>query len=86
MLLAEAVANRPADIDVVLINGYGFPRWQGGPLYWPMARGARARHGAPSACHGARVQNGRFVRLSQGLTASDPKIRHPACGRDDTGH
>lgn len=41
LLLAEAVANRPADIDVVLINGYAFPRWQGGQLYWPMARGAR---------------------------------------------
>lgn len=33
-LLAEGVAQRPSDVDVVLVNGYGFPRWRGGPLYW----------------------------------------------------
>lgn len=32
-LLAEGVALRPSDVDVVLVNGYGFPRWQGGPVY-----------------------------------------------------
>ena len=34
LLLAEGVAQRPSDVDVVLSNGYGFPRWRGGPLYW----------------------------------------------------
>lgn len=34
LLLAEGVAQRPSDIDVTLANGYGFPRWRGGPLYW----------------------------------------------------
>lgn len=33
-VLEEGVAQRPSDIDVVLANGYGFPRWRGGPLYW----------------------------------------------------
>ncbi|WP_223828093.1 3-hydroxyacyl-CoA dehydrogenase NAD-binding domain-containing protein [Vreelandella titanicae] len=33
-LLEEDVAQRPSDIDVTLANGYGFPRWRGGPLYW----------------------------------------------------
>jgi 3-hydroxyacyl-CoA dehydrogenase len=33
-LLAEGIAQRASDIDVVMTNGYGFPRWQGGPLYW----------------------------------------------------
>ncbi|MBF6989124.1 MULTISPECIES: 3-hydroxyacyl-CoA dehydrogenase NAD-binding domain-containing protein [unclassified Cupriavidus] len=37
-LLAEGVTDRPSDIDVALANGYGFPRWQGGPVFW--ARGA----------------------------------------------
>ena len=32
--LAEGIALRPLDIDVVLINGYGFPRWRGGPLFY----------------------------------------------------
>lgn len=34
LLLAEGVARRAADIDVVLVQGYGFPRWQGGPVFW----------------------------------------------------
>jgi 3-hydroxyacyl-CoA dehydrogenase len=28
----EGIALRPLDIDVVLINGYGFPRYRGGPM------------------------------------------------------
>jgi 3-hydroxyacyl-CoA dehydrogenase len=34
LLLAEGVAQRAGDIDVVLVQGYGFPRWQGGPVFW----------------------------------------------------
>ena len=34
LLLAEGVAARPSDVDVVLVQGYGFPRWQGGPVFW----------------------------------------------------
>jgi 3-hydroxyacyl-CoA dehydrogenase len=34
LLLAERVAHRPADVDVVLVQGYGFPRWEGGPAFW----------------------------------------------------
>ena len=31
-ILSEGVAQRAADIDVVYINGYGFPIWRGGPM------------------------------------------------------
>lgn len=34
LLLAEGVAQRASDIDVVLVQGYGFPRWAGGPVFW----------------------------------------------------
>jgi 3-hydroxyacyl-CoA dehydrogenase len=34
LLLAEGVASRASDIDVVLTQGYGFPRWEGGPVFW----------------------------------------------------
>lgn len=34
LVLAEGVAQRPGDIDVALVHGYGFPRWRGGPLWW----------------------------------------------------
>ena len=33
-VLEDGIAQRASDIDVVLVNGYGFPRWRGGPLYW----------------------------------------------------
>lgn len=31
-LLQENIATRPSDIDVVMLFGYGFPRWRGGPM------------------------------------------------------
>lgn len=34
LILAEGVARSSADIDVVWTNGYGWPRWTGGPMYW----------------------------------------------------
>jgi 3-hydroxyacyl-CoA dehydrogenase len=33
-LLEEGVAQRAGDIDVVYVNGYGFPAWRGGPMCW----------------------------------------------------
>lgn len=32
-ILAEGIAESANDIDVVMVNGYGFPRWKGGPLF-----------------------------------------------------
>lgn len=32
-ILAEGIALAPADIDLVEIHGYGFPRWRGGPMF-----------------------------------------------------
>ena len=33
-ILDEGMAFRSSDIDTVYINGYGFPAWRGGPMYW----------------------------------------------------
>lgn len=33
-ILDEGIAARPGDIDVVWVNGYGFPRFYGGPMHW----------------------------------------------------
>ncbi len=38
-ILEERVALRSADIDLVKIHGYGFPRWRGGPMHYAEARG-----------------------------------------------
>ncbi len=33
-ILAEKIASKASDIDVMYVTGYGFPRWRGGPLYY----------------------------------------------------
>ena len=35
-VLDEGIAANPDDIDVVMVNAFGFPRWRGGPMF--MAR------------------------------------------------
>jgi 3-hydroxyacyl-CoA dehydrogenase len=32
-ILDEGIAERPCDIDLVLVHGYGFPRWRGGLMH-----------------------------------------------------
>ncbi len=33
-ILDEGIAQRPGDIDVAWVNGYGFPVWRGGPMFY----------------------------------------------------
>jgi len=33
-ILDEGMAMRPSDIDIIYINGYGFPAYRGGPMQW----------------------------------------------------
>lgn len=33
-VVGEGIALRPLDVDITLLNGYGFPRWRGGPLHY----------------------------------------------------
>ena len=32
-ILAEGIALKPSDIDLVEVHGYGYPRWRGGPMF-----------------------------------------------------
>ena len=55
LILAEGIAQRAGDIDTVWLNGYGWPAWTGGPMFWAdhiglntVAEGL-ARHGQPVA-------------------------------------
>jgi 3-hydroxyacyl-CoA dehydrogenase len=38
-VLAEGISLRPSDIDLVFVNGYGFPRVKGGPMFAADQRG-----------------------------------------------
>ncbi|TLY60345.1 MAG: 3-hydroxyacyl-CoA dehydrogenase [Gammaproteobacteria bacterium] len=56
-IVDEGIALRASDIDVVYVNGYGFPAYKGGPMYWAERAGLThvvetMRRLAPS--HGAR--------------------------------
>lgn len=33
-ILAEGIATNSSDLDVIWVNGYGFPRWRGGPMHY----------------------------------------------------
>lgn len=38
-LLEAQIALRPSDIDMVMVAGFGFPRWRGGPMHQAARRG-----------------------------------------------
>ena len=38
-VVGEGIARRPLDVDMTLLFGYGFPRYQGGPLKWADLQG-----------------------------------------------
>jgi 3-hydroxyacyl-CoA dehydrogenase len=38
-ILDEGIAIRSSDIDVVYVNGYGFPAYRGGPMFWGQQAG-----------------------------------------------
>lgn len=60
LLLAEGVASRASDIDVVMVQGYGFPRWEGGPVFWARQQGMAALQEGMDELAG--LSGGDFVR------------------------
>lgn len=65
LVLAEGVAARPGDIDVLLTLGYGFPARLGGPCHWASTR-------PPGALADALDRLGRAV--GWGFRAGDPEL------------
>lgn len=39
-ILHEGIAEKASDIDLVLVHGYGYPRWRGGPMHYADTIGA----------------------------------------------
>ncbi|MEN9683107.1 MAG: hypothetical protein RLZZ427_858 [Pseudomonadota bacterium] len=68
LILSEGIAQRASDIDLVWLNGYGWPAWTGGIMYWADHEGLAKivaglnRHGLPVAPLLDRLarENGRF--------------------------
>ena len=61
-ILEEGIALRGSDIDVVWVNGYGWPQYRGGPMYWADTVGLPAIVTAVEGYH-ARL-GGRHWELS----------------------
>ncbi|WP_404478633.1 3-hydroxyacyl-CoA dehydrogenase NAD-binding domain-containing protein [Novosphingobium sp. BL-52-GroH] len=38
-IIEQGFAQRPSDIDVVYVAGYGFPAYRGGPMFWAAQQG-----------------------------------------------
>ena len=43
-ILEEGIAYRPSDIDAMWLNGFGFPRYRGGLMYWADGIGIEKIH------------------------------------------
>ena len=52
-VLEDGIAQRASDVDVAFVNGYGFPRWRGGPIWWAATEGSDILPGALDALAGA---------------------------------
>ena len=44
-IVEDGAAQRASDIDVIYTNGYGFPAWRGGPMFYADRTGLAAIHG-----------------------------------------
>ena len=65
-ILDEGIARRAADIDLVEIHGYGFPRSRGGPMYFGESVG---RESLLSTMHDVAEQSPHSWRISRYLEA-----------------
>lgn len=79
-VLDEKIAARPSDIDLVMLAGFGFPRWRGGPMQAADAMGLLPLRDAlrdfaredeafwkPAALWDELIKNGRkFADLNEG--------------------
>jgi 3-hydroxyacyl-CoA dehydrogenase len=80
-IVEDGIAQRSSDIDVVYLNGYGFPAWRGGPMFYAdqvglseVARALRRIAAQPQADKSFWTPAPLLARLAQeGKTFSDYK-------------
>ncbi|MDB6098414.1 MAG: 3-hydroxyacyl-CoA dehydrogenase [Gammaproteobacteria bacterium] len=80
-IVEDGIAQRSSDVDVVYLNGYGFPAWRGGPMFYAdqvglseVARSLRGMAAQPQADASSWTPAPLLARLAQeGKTFSDYK-------------
>ncbi len=82
-LLENGIASRSSDIDVIWLNGYGFPRHRGGPMYFADRIGLDRVH--ETVCKFAERFGRRYwqsPRLLEDLAERDGRLQDLATTRE----
>ncbi len=74
-ILDEGKALRASDIDVMWLNGFGFPRYRGGLMFWADQIGAREVYNQIAIWHQRYGVRWRPSRLLQELAESGGQLR-----------
>ena len=74
-ILEEGKALRASDIDVMWLNGFGFPRYRGGLMFWADQIGAREVYNQIAIWHQRYGARWRPSRLLQELAESGGTLR-----------
>jgi 3-hydroxyacyl-CoA dehydrogenase len=74
-ILADGIAARPSDIDVVLVHGYGYPAWRGGPMHEADEIGLDVVLGRVEAMHTESGVGWEPAPLLQEMAATGRKFR-----------
>ena len=73
-ILTEGIVPRALDIDIVYLNGYGFPAFKGGPMFAADARGLKAVLADVEAIHASVGKGFEPAPLLKELAARDGKF------------
>ncbi|WP_138471206.1 3-hydroxyacyl-CoA dehydrogenase NAD-binding domain-containing protein [Poseidonocella sp. HB161398] len=76
-ILGEGIAARAADIDLVEVHGYGFPRWRGGPMKLAEEWGLAAVAGELAALSDADPASWHVPPLLERLARGDGALWQP---------
>ena len=79
----RASLQRASDIDVIYLNGYGFPAWRGGPMFYADRTGLRTIHDRITALHQELGDRWRRRRSSTRLASSGRTFREISIGMAD---
>ncbi|MGI9478735.1 MAG: 3-hydroxyacyl-CoA dehydrogenase NAD-binding domain-containing protein, partial [Hyphomicrobiaceae bacterium] len=74
-ILEEDKAIRASDVDVMWLNGFGFPRYRGGPMYWGDTIGAMEIYNQIAAWHQRYGDRWRPSNLLRDIANSGGKLR-----------
>jgi 3-hydroxyacyl-CoA dehydrogenase len=79
-ILEEGKALRASDIDVMWLNGFGFPRYRGGLMYWADQIGARQVYNQVAIWHQRYGQRWKPSALLQQLAEAGGSLREVRAG------